>query len=110
MSNGESKKNLKFLCVSRLGCVGDLCIRLQEEGHKARYYIDDKEEKDISDGFVEKAERWEDFKDWADVIVFDDADFGGTAEALRQEGKGGIGGSTHTDRPGTDPGVGQQGE
>src|SRR3989344_1550091 len=98
MSNGESKKNLKFLCVSRLGCVGDLCIRLQEEGHKARYYIDDKEEKDISDGFVEKAERWEDFKDWADVIVFDDADFGETAEALRKEGKAVIGGSVYTDR------------
>ncbi|OGR95250.1 MAG: phosphoribosylamine--glycine ligase [Elusimicrobia bacterium RIFCSPLOWO2_01_FULL_64_13] len=108
MSNGESKKNLKFLCVSRLGCVGDLCIRLQEEGHKARYYIDDKEEKDISDGFVEKAERWEDFKDWADVIVFDDADFGGTAEALRKEGKAVIGGSTYTDRLEMDREFGQQ--
>ena len=80
--NGNGKGALKFLCISRVGCIGDLCIRLQDEGYRVKYYIDEKNEKDVSDGFVEKAANWEDWKDWADVIVFDDSDFGSLAESL----------------------------
>ena len=63
--NGNGKRALKFLCISRVGCIGDLCIRLQEEGCKVKYFIDDKDEKDISDGFVEKVSSWEEWKDWS---------------------------------------------
>lgn len=108
MANGDNKKHLKYLCVSRLGCVGDLCVRLQDEGHKVRYYIDDDDEREISDGFVEKVTKWEDSKDWADVIVFDDSDFGPIAESLRKEGKAVIGGSVYTDRLEMDREFGQQ--
>ncbi len=98
MATGNGKNALKFLCISRVGCIGDLCIRLQEEGYKVKYYIEDKDEKDVSDGFVEKAANWEDWKDWADVIVFDDSDFGKLAQNLRKEGKAVIGGTEYTDR------------
>jgi len=96
--NGNGKHSLKFLCISRVGCIGDLCIRLQEEGCKVKYYIDDKDEKEVSDGFVEKVNSWQEWKDWADVIVFDDADFGAIAENLRKEGKAVIGGTVYTDK------------
>ena len=89
---------IKFLCVSRVGCIGDLCIRLQEEGCKVKYYIDDKDEREVSDGFVEKVNSWEEWKGWADVIVFDDSDFGSIAESLRKEGKAVIGGTVYTDK------------
>lgn len=97
--NGHNGKSaLKFLCVSRVGCIGDLCIRLQEEGCKVKYYIDDKDEREVSDGFVEKVTDWEEWKNWADVIIFDDADFGSIAESLRKEGKAVIGGTIYTDK------------
>ena len=97
-ANGNGKNALKFLCVSRVGCIGDLCIRLQEEGCKVKYYIDDKDEREVSDGFVDKVDSWEEWKSWADVIVFDDSDFGSIAENLRKEGKAVIGGTVYTDK------------
>ncbi|MBI4669941.1 MAG: phosphoribosylamine--glycine ligase [Elusimicrobia bacterium] len=98
----------KFLCVSRKGCIGDLCLQLKKEGHEVRYHIDDKLEKDVADGLIDKAERWQDFKEWADVIVFDDSDFGELAQALRKEGKAVIGGSPYMDRLEMDREFGQQ--
>jgi len=97
MNNGD-KKAIKFLCISRVGCMGDFCIQLINEGHKVKYYIDDEDDNDISDGFVEKVDSWEKWKDWADTIVFDDSDFGFIAEALRKEGKSVVGGSVYTDK------------
>ncbi len=98
MPNGNGKGALKFLCISRVGCIGDLCIRLQDEGCKVKYYIDDKDEREVSDGFVEKVTDWQEWKNWADVIIFDDADFGSIAESLRKEGKAVIGGTVYTDK------------
>ncbi|MEK6544075.1 MAG: phosphoribosylamine--glycine ligase, partial [Elusimicrobiota bacterium] len=62
------KKNLKFLCCSRIGCITDLCVQLKKEGHQVRYWIEDRDESEVGDGFVEKVARWQDSKDWADVI------------------------------------------
>ena len=107
-ANGNGKKPLKFLCISQVGCIGDLCIQLQKEGNSVKYYIDDKAEKEISDGFVEKVPAWEDWKDWADVIVFDDSNFGQAAAALRKQGKAVIGGTIYTDRLEMDREFGQE--
>lgn len=106
--NGSGKKPLKFLCISRIGCIGDLCIQLQREGCVVKYFIEDRTEKEVSDGFVEKVDEWEKYKDWADVIVFDDSDFGSIAENLRKQGKAVIGGSSYTDRLEMDREFGQQ--
>src|SRR5437773_1873454 len=48
--------------------------------------------------FAEKVEKWEDHVDWADVIVFDDVEFGQQAERLRKKGKLVVGGADYTDR------------
>lgn len=96
--NGNGKKGKKFLCISRIGCIGDLCIQLLKEGNQVKYYIDYEDERTISDGFVEKVEDWEDWVNWADVVMFDDSDFGSDAERLRKQGKAIIGGTNYTDR------------
>jgi phosphoribosylamine--glycine ligase len=95
MPNNGKKK---FLFVSKEALIGDLVWKIKNEGCDVKYYIEDKTEKDVCDGFVDKVDKWEDFKDWADVIVFDDICFGSIAEKLRNEGKLVVGGSIYTDK------------
>ena len=89
---------MKFLFVSRWGLIHDLAWEVQKEGHEVLYYIQSKSDRDVADGLVPKVDRWEDHKDAADVIVFDDSDFGETCEKLRREGKAVVGGTKYTDR------------
>lgn len=96
-TNG-SKVPLKFLFVSLESLSGDLAWTLKKEGHDVKCYIKAKSDADVYNGFVEKVEKWEDFVDWADVILFDDVEFGSVAERLRKKGKLVIGGSEYTDR------------
>jgi len=95
MPNNGKKK---FLFVSKEALIGDLIWKIKNEGFDVKYYIEDKTEKDVCDGFVDKVDKWEEFKDWADVIIFDDICFGSLAEKLRKEGKLVIGGSIYTDK------------
>jgi len=95
MPNNGKKK---FLFVSKEALIGDFVWKIKNEGCDVKYYIEDKTEKDVCDGFVDKVDKWEDFKDWADVIVFDDICFGSIAEKLRKEGKLVVGGSIYTDK------------
>ena len=94
LNNGKKK----FLFISKEALIGDLAWKIKNEGFDVKYYIEDKTEKDVCDGFVDKVDKWEDFKDWADVIVFDDICFGSIAEKLRKEGKLVIGGNVYTDK------------
>ena len=93
-----SKAPLKFLFVSLESLSGDLAWTIKKEGHEVKCYIKAKSDADVYAGFVEKVEKWEDFADWADVICFDDVEFGEAAEKLRKKGKLVIGGSSYTDR------------
>lgn len=97
--NGEQKKpKHKFLFVSIEALIGDLAWAVKKEGHEVRYYIDDKDQKDVCDGFVDKVDSWKEHVDWADVVIFDDFGFGEDAEKLRKAGKLVIGGSVYTDK------------
>jgi phosphoribosylamine--glycine ligase len=98
----------KVLVVSRVGCVGDLCRTLLKEGCEVKYFIESRSEKDVSDGFVEKVDDWKGALDWADLVVFDDSDFGKDAESLRKAGKPVVGGALYTDRLEDDRDFGQQ--
>ncbi|NYZ76822.1 phosphoribosylamine--glycine ligase [Candidatus Micrarchaeota archaeon] len=89
---------MKILFVSFIAMVGDLAWQVRKEGHEAKYYIRDRLQKDICDGFVEKCDDWKVHKDWADLIVFDDVGFGEEAERLRKAGKLVVGGSVYTDK------------
>jgi phosphoribosylamine--glycine ligase len=97
----------KFLFVSRLGLIHDLAIQVVQEGHAARYCILSKADKDVADGFLEKVDDWGNHVAWADVIVFDDSEFGDVSEKLRREGRLVVGGTRYSDRLEDDRDFGQ---
>ena len=101
-----SSKN--FLFVSKDSLSGDLAIQLLKEGHKVKFYFEDKYSKDVYDGFVEKIENWKKYQNWADIIIFDDENFGSHADRLRKKKKLVIGGSRYTDKLETNRDFGQK--
>jgi len=94
--NGQSNTK-KFLFVSFEALAVDLARKIKKEGNEVKFYIEDPTQKDIGDGMFEKIDDWKAYKDWADVIIFDDIGFGKEADALRKEGKAVVGGSVYTD-------------
>ncbi len=107
-SAAPNGKPTRFLFISRYALIQDLAWQVSKEGHEVRYHIISKADRRVADGFIEKVDRWEDHKEWADVIVFDDCDFGALAEKLRREGKVVVGGTTYTDRLEMDRDFGQE--
>jgi phosphoribosylamine--glycine ligase len=100
---------VKFLFVSFTGLIADIAWQVAKEGHEAKLYIEDPEEREIADGLVPKSTEWRRDVDWADVVVFDDVlGMGAMAEELRKQGKPVVGGSAYTDRLEDDRGFGQQ--
>jgi len=98
-----------FLFASLTGLISDIAWQVSKEGHEVRYFIADKKERDIADGFVAKSKDWEKDADWADIIVFDDTlGQGEKAKALRDAGKKVIGGTPYTDRLEDDRSFGQE--
>ncbi|MFH1642650.1 MAG: phosphoribosylglycinamide synthetase C domain-containing protein [Nanoarchaeota archaeon] len=98
-----------FLFISLDGLIGDIAWQVVKEGHNVKYYIKIKEEKEVTDGFVEKTDDWEKEVDWADIIVFDDVlGQGSKAQKLREKGKFVIGGTSYTDKLEDDRAFGQE--
>ena len=103
-----TENSKKFLFVSIDGLIGDTVWGLKKESHQVKYYIQEKDEKEIADGFVEKVDQWKPHVDWADVIIFDDVlGQGQKAHELRQKGKLVIGGTPYTDKLEDDRSFGQ---
>lgn len=101
------KKN--FLFVSNDGLIGDIAWEVVKEGHEAKYFIKNDDEKDIADGFVLKTDDWEKDVEWANVIIFDDVlGHGKLAQKLRAQGKLVIGGTEYTDKLEDDRAFGQE--
>ena len=98
----------KFLFVSIESLSGDLAWQVQKEGNEVKIFIASESDKDVYDGFLEKVDKWEDFADWADIIVFDDVGFGMIADSLRNKGKLVVGGSEYTDKLEEDRQFGQE--
>ena len=107
VKNGD-KNGLKFLFISWEGLSGDLAHQLVREGHEVKFFVKVAGESDIFEGILEKISNWEDYKDWADIIIFDDTGFGRAADSLRKLGKRVIGGSEYTDRLEEDREFGQE--
>jgi phosphoribosylamine--glycine ligase len=99
----------KFLFVSYDALISDIAWQIVKEGHQAKYYIDNAEEKEIADGFVQKTDNWRKEVDWADIVVFDDVlGMGTLADEVRKKGKPVIGGSPYSDKLEDDRGFGQE--
>jgi phosphoribosylamine--glycine ligase len=99
----------RFLFVSRSALIGDIAWQILKEGHEVRYYIEDRKERDIADGFVPKVASWREHVGWADLVVFDDTlGQGKLAQELRAAGKRVVGGTEYTDRLEDDRSFGQE--
>ena len=68
----QTQNPKKFLFVSLESLSGDLVWQVKKEGHEVKAFIEREEDKEVFDGFIDKADEWEKYKDWADVIVFDE--------------------------------------
>jgi phosphoribosylamine---glycine ligase len=100
---------MKFLFVSYDGLIADIAWEVVKEGHPAKFWIKDPEEKEIAAGFVPKADDWKKEVEWADVVVFDDVlGMGALADELRRKGKLVVGGSPYSDKLEDDRAFGQQ--
>jgi phosphoribosylamine---glycine ligase len=98
----------KFLFHSLTGLISDIAWQVAKEGHEVRYYIKEKKERDIADGFVAKSDDVEKDTEWADIIVFDDTlGQGEKAQQARSMGKKVVGGTAYTDRLEDDRSFGQ---
>jgi phosphoribosylamine--glycine ligase len=98
-----------FLFVSLTGLISDIAWQVTKEGNEVRYFIGDKKERDIADGFVAKSKDWEKDVDWADIIIFDDTlGQGEKAAELRKKGKKVVGGTAYSDRLEDDRSFGQE--
>lgn len=107
-SNPEIPKlKLKFLFVSLESLSGDLAWTIKKEGHEVKAYIKERSDADVYKGFIDRVDDWKAHVDDADVIVFDDVEFGEEAEKLRKRGKLVVGGSVYTDRLEMDRDFGQ---
>ncbi len=99
----------KFLFVSQDALISDIAWQVTKEGHEVKYFIENRSEDDIANGFVLKTKNWQQEIDWADVIVFDDVlGQGAKADQLRKAGKKVIGGTPYTDRLEDDRSFGQE--
>jgi phosphoribosylamine--glycine ligase len=101
------KKNFLFVSIDAL--ISDIAWQVIKEGHDAKYFIEDRGEKSVADGFVPKTDDWKKELDWADVIVFDDVLGQGTkAKKLREKGYNVIGGTPYADKLEDDRAFGQE--
>ena len=62
---------MKILLVSKWGDSLDIAYQLGKEGNEVKMYIQDKANREIGFGFVQKTNHWERFTYRADLIVFD---------------------------------------
>lgn len=92
----ETPKNI--LLISRWGETLDLAIAMQNEGHSVKFFIQEKECKEIGDGFIPKVKSWKTQIKWADLVIFDYTGYSKDAERLKAEGKLVFGGSNYTDK------------
>lgn len=97
----------KFLFVSTYGQTLELAWQVQKEGAEAKLWIQSKADSHVGDGFVPKVDDWQQFKEWADVFVFDDVAFGGICDELRKQGRFVVGGTAYSDRLELDRDFGQ---
>jgi phosphoribosylamine---glycine ligase len=89
---------MKFLFVSLIGDSLALMQELSNEGHQVRCFMTDHKFDDVGRGIIPRVRDWRQHKDWADVIVFDDANLGYDTEVTRKQGYMVVGGNRFGDR------------
>lgn len=87
----------KILFISRWGEILDIAYATLNEGNDVKVFVEEKDYREIGNGFVKKVKDWKKHIDWADLIIFDYTGYGKVCEELQAAGKLVIGGCQYTD-------------
>lgn len=99
---------MKILFLSGWGSAVPLAMHCQEDGHETKFWIQDKDSKDVGDGFVNKVDDYKSSVGWADLVICDDTHFGKINDEIRSKGTPVVGGTKMTDALEEDRGMGQR--
>ncbi len=103
---------MRILAILSQSLIGaDLAVRLRNEGHDIRVFIDSELQGECLNGMVEKSEDWKKDLEWVGregLIIFDDVEYGEAQDRLRQDGFSVVGGSIGSDRLELDRAFGQK--
>jgi phosphoribosylamine---glycine ligase len=92
---------MRILFVSDILLTGDFVLRLKDEGHDVKLYIEDDRCKNYLDKLVQKTDNWKKELTWVGkdgLIIFDDVGFGAIQDDLRKNGYTVFGGSEVAER------------
>ncbi|SDB05738.1 phosphoribosylamine--glycine ligase [Belnapia rosea] len=101
---------MRILAIGPRVYLGDIYLALMREGHAVRVHAEDSPEERAFDGLIETVPDWRQELDWVGrdgIVLFERADRGGIADALRRDGYRVIGGSVFGDRLENDRAFGQ---
>lgn len=98
---------MKVLFVSSDGSTLSMAMRMQDYGHDIKFWIKSNDFRDVGLGLVPRVDSFSSYAGWADLIIFDDAEFGQKAKEFRAVGKAVVGGTPLTDRLEMDRSYGQ---
>ena len=99
---------MKILFLSGWGSAVPLAMLCEDAGHAVRFWIDDKDSKDVGDGFVRKIDDYKASMDWPDLVITDDTGMSKKTDPFREKGIPVIGGTKMTDALEQDRGAGQK--
>ena len=99
---------MKILFISGWGSAVPLAMECEEAGHAVKFFIEDKDSKDVGDGFVRKVDDYKPHVPWADLVITDDTHLGKINDSIRDQGIPVVGGTTLTDALEEDRGLGQR--
>lgn len=102
---------MNILFISRELSGGDLCLRLQNEGHRVKLFVEEKRYRSSYEGMAEKIDDWKRELEWVGkegLIVFDSTGYGKIQDRLRKKGYSVVGGCELGDRLEDDRTYGQK--
>jgi len=99
---------MKIAFVSSWGLGLTLAMQMKDFGHEVRFYIDDKDSKDVGDGFIEKSQDWKSLIDWCDYVIADDTHLTKMTDQFREKKIPVVGGTRMSDAMEEDRGLGQR--
>ncbi len=105
---------MKFLGIGETNDLGDMYLRLLQEGHEVRIFMSDENSAGVMAGMLDFTDDWEAELDWIrqagsqGIILFETASHGELQDRLRREGFNVVGGSALGDRLESERDYGQE--
>jgi len=99
---------MKILFLSGWGSAVPLAMHCEESGHEVKFFIEDKDSKDVGLGFIPHVDDYKPHISWADLVISDDTHLGKVNDSIREKGIPVIGGTKMTDALEEDRGLGQK--